>query len=204
MLELRDNTPSLSLFPRAMTLAYTVSGLLVGLLVGLTGVGGGSLMTPLLTLMFGFSPATAVGTDLASASLTKGVGTIAHRSHGHIRWDIVKRLCLGSLPAALVTVIVLKSAGNLDAEWMRLIRLTIGVSVILTVISLLFRQRVLGWLAANPRYRLQGDRKSTRLNSSHTRRSSDLAPHSPDDRRVGHPDGDLAAVPPARTGLAGR
>src|SRR5579875_3225861 len=98
MLELRDNTPSLSLFPRAMTLAYTVSGLLVGL----TGVGGGSLMTPLLTLMFGFSPATAVGTDLAFASLTKGVGTIAHRSHGHIRWDIVKRLCLSSLPAALV------------------------------------------------------------------------------------------------------
>ena len=95
MLELRDNTPSLS----PMTLAYTVSGLLVGLLVGLTGVGGGSLMTPLLTLMFGFSPATAVGTDLAFASLTKGVGTIAHRSHGHIRWDIVKRLCLGSLPA---------------------------------------------------------------------------------------------------------
>ncbi|WP_240961178.1 sulfite exporter TauE/SafE family protein, partial [Rhodococcus sp. A14] len=72
--------------PCAMTLAYTISGLLVGLLVGLTGVGGGSLMTPLLTLMFGFSPATAVGTDLAFASLTKGVGTIAHRSHGHIRW----------------------------------------------------------------------------------------------------------------------
>lgn len=139
-----------------MTLAYTVSGLLVGLLVGLTGVGGGSLMTPLLTLMFGFSPATAVGTDLAFASLTKGVGTIAHRSHGHIRWDIVKRLCLGSLPAALVTVFVLKTAGNLDAELTHLIRLTIGVSVILTVISLLFRQRVLGWLAANPRYRLQG------------------------------------------------
>lgn len=139
-----------------MTLAYTVSGLLVGLLVGLTGVGGGSLMTPLLTLMFGFSPATAVGTDLAFASLTKGVGTIAHRSHGHIRWDIVKRLCLGSLPAALVTVIVLKNAGNLDAEWMHLIRVTIGVSVILTVISLLFRQRVLSWLARNPRYRLQG------------------------------------------------
>ena len=156
MLELRDNTPSLSLFPRAMTLAYTVSGLLVGLLVGLTGVGGGSLMTPLLTLMFGFSPATAVGTDLAFASLTKGVGTIAHRSHGHIRWDIVKRLCLGSLPAALVTVLVLKSVGTLDAEWMHIIRVTIGVSVILTVISLLFRQRVLGWLARNPRYRLQG------------------------------------------------
>ena len=129
-----------------MTLAYTISGLLVGLLVGLTGVGGGSLMTPLLTLMFGFSPATAVGTDLAFASLTKGVGTIAHRSHGHIRWDIVKLLCLGSLPAALVTVLVLKRMGNLDAEWMHLIRVTIGVSVILTVISLLFRQRVLGWL----------------------------------------------------------
>ncbi|QOK95861.1 sulfite exporter TauE/SafE family protein [Ralstonia pseudosolanacearum] len=139
-----------------MTLAYTLSGLLVGLLVGLTGVGGGSLMTPLLTLMFGFSPATAVGTDLAFASLTKSVGTIAHRNHGHVRWDIVKLLCLGSLPAALVTVAVLKMAGNLDVRWMYIIRVTIGVSVILTVISVLFRQRVLGWLARNPRFRLQG------------------------------------------------
>lgn len=139
-----------------MTLAYTLSGLLVGLLVGLTGVGGGSLMTPLLTLMFGFSPATAVGTDLAFASLTKSVGTIAHRNHGHVRWDIVKLLCLGSVPAALVTVAVLKMAGNLDVRWMHIIRVTIGVSVILTVVSVLFRQRVLGWLARNPRYRLQG------------------------------------------------
>jgi uncharacterized membrane protein YfcA len=76
-----------------MSLAYTVSGLLVGLLVGLTGVGGGSLMTPLLTLLFGFSPATAVGTDLAFASITKGFGTLAHRAHGHVQWQVVRRLC---------------------------------------------------------------------------------------------------------------
>ena len=84
-----------------MSLAYTVSGLLVGVLVGLTGVGGGSLMTPLLTLLFGFSPATAVGTDLAFAAITKGFGTLAHRAHGHVQWQVVRRLCIGSLPAAV-------------------------------------------------------------------------------------------------------
>src|SRR5437868_13945382 len=99
-----------------MSLAYTVSGLLVGVLVGLTGVGGGSLMPPLLTLLFGFSPATAVGTDLVFASITKGFGTLAHRAHGHVQWRVVRLLCLGSLPAALITVLVLKSAGQLDAR----------------------------------------------------------------------------------------
>jgi uncharacterized membrane protein YfcA len=71
---------------------YIVAGALVGLLVGLTGVGGGSLMTPLLTLLFGISPSIAVGTDLAFAALTKSVGTIAHRLHGNVRWDIVRLL----------------------------------------------------------------------------------------------------------------
>ncbi len=139
-----------------MSLAFTVSGLLVGVLVGLTGVGGGSLMTPLLTLLFGFSPATAVGTDLAFAAITKSVGTLAHRAHGHIQWHVVKRLCIGSLPTALVTILVLKSAGELDARWLHAIRISIGVSVILTVLSLLFRRRLLAWLERNPRFQLQG------------------------------------------------
>jgi uncharacterized membrane protein YfcA len=139
-----------------MSLAYTVSGLLVGLLVGLTGVGGGSLMTPLLTLLFGFSPATAVGTDLAFASITKGFGTLAHRAHGHVQWQVVRRLCMGSLPAAVAAILVLKSAGELNAQWLHAIRVTIGVSVLLTVLSLLFRKQMLAWLARNPRFQLEG------------------------------------------------
>lgn len=143
-----------------MFLAYTVSGLFVGVLVGLTGVGGGSLMTPLLTLLFGFSPATAVGTDLAFASITKGFGTLAHRAHGHVRWDIVRRLSLGSLPAAAITIGVLKGAGELDGAVLHAIRVTIGVSVLLTVLSLLFRRQLLAWLARRPQYQLTGSRQA--------------------------------------------
>ena len=72
---------------------FIFSGALVGLLVGLTGVGGGSLMTPILTLIFGVAPTTAVGTDLAFAALTKGIGTAAHRLHGNVKWPIVGLLC---------------------------------------------------------------------------------------------------------------
>jgi len=73
-------------------MTYVMAGFAVGLLVGMTGVGGGSLMTPLLTLLFGVSPSVAVGTDLAFASITKGAGTITHRFRGTVHWDIVGRL----------------------------------------------------------------------------------------------------------------
>ena len=92
---------------------YALSGGLVGLLVGLTGVGGGSLMTPLLTIIFGIPPSVAVGTDLAFAALTKGVGTVAHREHGHVRWDIVGFLALGSLPLAIITIFIIKHLARL-------------------------------------------------------------------------------------------
>ena len=82
---------------------YSVAGLLVGLLVGLTGVGGGSLMTPLLVLVFGFHPATAVGTDLLYASATKTVGTTVHGWRGTVDWRVVRRLATGSLPATIAT-----------------------------------------------------------------------------------------------------
>ena len=92
---------------------FILSGALVGLLVGLTGVGGGSLMTPLLTIVFGVAPTSAVGTDLAFAAITKGVGTFAHRLHGQVNWTIVKLLCLGSLPSAILTILILKLVGPL-------------------------------------------------------------------------------------------
>src|ERR1700742_3217690 len=87
--------------------AYAVSGLLVGLLVGLTGVGGGSLMTPLLVLVFGIHPTTAVGTDLLYAAATKTVGTGVHGFKRTVQWGIVGRLAAGSIPAAGVTLLFL-------------------------------------------------------------------------------------------------
>src|ERR1035437_8775352 len=98
------------------SLTYVVSGFAVGMLVGLTGVGGGSLMTPLLTLLFGISPTVAVGTDLAFASITKTAGTFAHRFGGPVHWDVVKLLCIGALPAAVLATLALKSFGALDKE----------------------------------------------------------------------------------------
>src|ERR1700756_2594743 len=86
---------------------YAGSGLIVGLLVGLTGVGGGSLMTPLLVLLFGFHPGTAVGTDLLYASATKSVGTLVHSIHHTVNWRIVSRLASGSVPGTVITLLVL-------------------------------------------------------------------------------------------------
>ena len=87
--------------------AYIASGAVVGLLVGMTGVGGGSLMTPLLVLAFGFAPAQALGTDLLYASATKAAGTAVHGRHGTVDWPVVARLSAGSLPVAALTLIAL-------------------------------------------------------------------------------------------------
>jgi uncharacterized membrane protein YfcA len=139
-----------------MTVSYVVSGFAVGLLVGLTGVGGGSLMTPLLTLLFGIHPSVAVGTDLAFASATKTAGTFAHRFKGTVRWDIVRRLCYGALPAALVTTLLLKHFGAVSANISLIIRYSIAISVLLTVIALLFKGKLQGWLNSHPERQLHG------------------------------------------------
>jgi hypothetical protein len=139
-----------------MSVTYVLSGFAVGLLVGMTGVGGGSLMTPLLTLLFGVTPSVAVGTDLAFASLTKSAGTITHRSKGNVQWDIVLRLCAGALPAALVATWALHQFGALSPAIGQVIRYSIATSVLLTVIALLFRGRLLAWVHAKPGRQLQG------------------------------------------------
>lgn len=139
-----------------MTLSYIVCGFGVGLLVGLTGVGGGSLMTPLLTLMFNVVPGVAVGTDLAFASITKAAGTAAHRYRGTVHWDIVRRLCIGALPAAVLSAIALKHFGALNPEIGQIIRYSIACSVALTVIALVFRGRMQAWLNAHPEKQLHG------------------------------------------------
>ena len=142
-----------------MTLTYVASGFAVGLLVGLTGVGGGSLMTPLLTLLFGVNPAVAVGTDLAFASITKSAGTVAHRVKNNVHWKIVKHLCIGALPAAVLATLALKYFGTLDKTIGQIIRYSIAFSVILTVIAIVFRSRMQNWMNAHPEKQLQGQKQ---------------------------------------------
>jgi uncharacterized membrane protein YfcA len=139
-----------------MSITYILSGFAVGLLVGMTGVGGGSLMTPLLTLLFGINPSVAVGTDLAFASITKSAGTVTHRSRGTVQWHIVGRLCLGALPAALLATLALQHFGPLDASIGKVIRYSIAVSVLLTVVAILFRGKMIAWVNAKPGRQLHG------------------------------------------------
>lgn len=139
-----------------MTLTYIISGFAVGALVGLTGVGGGSLMTPLLTLLFGVSPTVAVGTDLAFASITKATGTLTHRLRGTVEWHVVRLLCYGALPAALIATLALKQFGGLGQEIAQVIRYSIAGSVFLTVIAILYRRKMIAWITAHPERQLQG------------------------------------------------
>ena len=122
--------------------ALSLSGFVVGLLVGLTGVGGGSLMTPLLVLLIGVAPATAVGTDLLYASLTKMAGAWAHGRRGNIEWRICGWLALGSLPAACATLFVL-SRLKVDANHYQVVlKQCLAVALVLSAIALILKDRL--------------------------------------------------------------
>lgn len=118
-----------------------VAGMLVGLMVGMTGVGGGSLMSPILILLFGVPPATAVGTDLWFAGITKTVGSVTHHSQDHVDWPIVAWLAVGSLPASLITLFLLHMT---DLQQVRdgVIMQALGVVLILTAVVTLFRYTI--------------------------------------------------------------
>ena len=128
---------------------YALAGALVGILVGMTGVGGGSLMTPILVLLFNFHPATAVGTDLLFASATKSAGTAVHGWRGTVDWRIVALLGAGSIPAAVITLVLLARMGNLSAEAASLITAILGGMLVLTGISLLLRKQIVAWAAVH-------------------------------------------------------
>jgi uncharacterized membrane protein YfcA len=125
--------------------AYAVSGLLVGALVGLTGVGGGSLMTPLLVLMFGFHPSTAVGTDLLFASVTKTVGTTIHSAGKSVDWRIVGRLATGSVPATILTLLVISLLGVNSKLVTSAISGTLGVALLISAATLVFKKPIVAW-----------------------------------------------------------
>src|SRR5271155_4762254 len=120
--------------------AYTLSGFAVGAIVGLTGVGGGSLMTPILVLLFGIHPATAVGTDLLFASVTKSVGSVVHGFNATVDWQITRRLALGSVPATVATLLALHYLGLAGQD--PLISTVLGFALIVTALTLFFRKAI--------------------------------------------------------------
>lgn len=129
-----------------MNWMYSLSGFAVGLLVGISGVGGGSLMTPLLVLLFGFKASVAVGTDLLYAAITKSAGVLVHhRKHRSVDWRIVGWLALGSLPAAGVTLYVIRNLMAVGKEVTGTMTFILGIALLMTAFALLVRS----WLLRN-------------------------------------------------------
>ncbi len=122
---------------------FALSGFVVGMLVGLTGVGGGSLMTPLLILLFGVHPATAVGTDLLYAAATKTGGSLVHGFAHSIDWRVVRRLATGSLPATGVTLLVLSFLNLNGTAASSLITLVLSAALFITALVLVFGEKII-------------------------------------------------------------
>jgi len=121
---------------------YILAGFVVGMLVGLTGVGGGSLMTPILLIFFNVKAAVAVGTDLLYASITKSVGIFAHGKLGNIDWKIVRLLAAGSIPASILTLLYLKDLNIASDGAVISIKFWLGIALLLTSLSVLFRNQL--------------------------------------------------------------
>ncbi|WP_226017825.1 sulfite exporter TauE/SafE family protein [Novosphingobium sp. FKTRR1] len=128
--------------PEHFDILHAVAGLLVGFLVGLTGVGGGSLMTPLLVLLFGVNPTTAVGTDLLFASSTKIAGSLVHGWKATVDWKIVRRLASGSVPAAVITLLAISQFGKPPKEASHTMLLVLGGMLIVTAFATLFQKQL--------------------------------------------------------------
>jgi len=125
-----------------MELLHVLAGALVGFTIGLTGVGGGSLMTPILILGFKISPSIAVGTDLLYAAMTKANGVIFHHRQRTIDWGITLRLALGSVPASLLTIVLIRKMNESGYDYDQLMTLTLGIMLMITSIVVFCRQRL--------------------------------------------------------------
>ena len=115
-----------------------LSGFGVGAIVGLTGVGGGSLMTPLLVTVFRLHPALAIGTDLWFAAITKSSGSIVHHRHGHVDYPILGWLLAGSIPAAVATVLLMHATG-VDKGWASALTFSLGIALLLTAVTVAYK-----------------------------------------------------------------
>lgn len=121
---------------------FIIAGAFVGFVVGLTGVGGGSLMTPLLVMGFGIQPAIAVGTDLLYAAITKAGGVWSHSRRGNIEWDVVLRMASGSIPSSLLTIVILNYLQVDSRIFDEVISVTLGVMLIFTSVVVLCRHKL--------------------------------------------------------------
>jgi uncharacterized protein len=123
---------------------YAIAGFLVGALVGVTGVGGGSLMTPILIVLFGVSPATAVGTDLLFAAATKTVGSLVHGFNRTIDWQVVRRLAIGSIPSTGFALMVLSWLNMKTGSANQIVTAVLTFALLLTAGALIGRNKILG------------------------------------------------------------
>ena len=126
---------------------YTASGFGVGALVGMTGVGGGSLMTPILILLFGIHPASAIGTDLLYAAGTKAGGAVVHGWNRTVDWRVVGFLACGSVPAAAVMLVILAHYDLASRAMQHFLSAALGVALVVTALAVIFRPRLVAWLA---------------------------------------------------------
>lgn len=126
----------------AIDLAYSVVGFFVGFIIGMTGVGGGSLMTPLLVIVFGIKPLIAVGTDLLYAAITKSGGVLTHHRKATIQWPIVGLLSLGSVPATLCMLYVIKNSDVLEIDHENFIMTVLGLALIFTSLFLFGKDKL--------------------------------------------------------------
>ena len=129
-----------------LELAFVTAGLVVGILVGMTGVGGGSIMTPLLMGGFGLPANIAVGTDLLYAGSTKLGATATHTRLGHVDWRMVVLLAAGSLPAAGIALATLATMKTDISSFKTVITTALGVALIGTAVALMLRDRLLAWI----------------------------------------------------------
>ena len=116
-----------------------LSGFGVGAIVGVTGVGGGSLMTPLLLSVFKLNPAVAIGTDLWFAAITKTAGSVSHHQAGHVQWRITGLLLAGSIPASLATVALMHLTG-VTKGWAAALTLSLGIALLLTAVTVAYKR----------------------------------------------------------------
>ncbi|MFI5892944.1 TSUP family transporter [Actinoplanes sp. NPDC051513] len=121
-----------------MDLTLALAGLGVGIIVGLTGMGGGALMTPILVLVFGVPPIAAVSSDLAASAVMKPFGGFVHARRGTVNWQMVAWLCAGSVPAAFLGVLLLRRLGD-DESVQQTIRICLGVALVLAAAGLLIK-----------------------------------------------------------------
>tara|TARA_R110002095_G_scaffold7477_5_gene13535 strand:- start:373 stop:1158 length:786 start_codon:yes stop_codon:yes gene_type:complete len=145
-----------------MELAYSFAGLVVGLIVGMTGVGGGALMTPILIVGFGISPAVAVSTDLLYAAVTKMGGVWPYAKKGLVNWQVVVAMLIGSIPGSLMTLWWLSGIEEMETLE-HLMNLTLGVSLVLTSIAVFFRNRIRNYLIELDAPRLKAAGRRWRL-----------------------------------------